>query len=177
MIGKLIDKLIFGATLIFALQIPQLADHYQQFLAGMYESTKWQVEGYKSTASQYEYPSVKAMIEHHLKNDVISVRADAKQKLVTLELFEELEVGIQTLKSGNIIDKAAYMFNPVRYSYLEKTMDNFKPGIPLTTNGLAFGVIFGLMINLLITLPFTLWSKRKRRNKPNKRGATDILSS
>ncbi|WP_261841561.1 DUF2937 family protein [Aliamphritea ceti] len=174
MIGKLLDKLVFGVTLIFALQIPQLADHYQQFLSGMYQATKSQVEGYESTASRYEYPSVRAMVEHHLKNDVKSVRADAQQKLATLELFEELEAGIQILKSGNIIDKATYMLNPVRYDYLEKTVHNFKPGIPLTTNGIVFGIVFGLVVNLLITFPFVIWSKRKRHHT---RSAKDIRSA
>ncbi|WP_425057197.1 DUF2937 family protein [Shewanella decolorationis] len=36
MITRLFDKLIFGFILVMALQLPQLADHYQQFLAGLY---------------------------------------------------------------------------------------------------------------------------------------------
>jgi hypothetical protein len=34
-------KLFFGITLVLALQVPQLADHYQQFLAGMHASSQW----------------------------------------------------------------------------------------------------------------------------------------
>jgi hypothetical protein len=62
LIARLIDKLVFGFILVIALQLPQLADHYQQFLSGLYESTRWQVEGYEATAKEYHYADVDAMI-------------------------------------------------------------------------------------------------------------------
>ena len=162
MIGRLVDKIIFGAALIFALQIPQLVDHYQQFLSGLYESTKWQVDGYENTAKQHEYSDLKAMIDHHLRNDVASVRTDAQQKLFTLDLYNELRNGVGIFDEGNLLDKAIYMFNPARYEFLEKTIINFKLGIPLTVSGITFGVILGLVLNYVISLPFILWSRRTK---------------
>ncbi|GHB78827.1 hypothetical protein GCM10008107_30450 [Psychrosphaera saromensis] len=161
LIGKLADKIIFGTALIIALQVPQLADHYQQFLSGLYESTKWQVDGYEATAKEHEYPDLRAMIAHHLENDDASVRTDAAQKLYTLELYDQLTNGVIIFNEGNLLDKAIYMFNPSRYGNLEKTVSNFKLGIPLTLNGIAFGVIVALLLNYLITLPFILWTRRK----------------
>lgn len=161
MIPRLIDKLIFGATLICALQASLLADHYQQFLSGLYESTKWQVEGYQNTAKQHEYSDVLSMIEHHLKNEIPSVKTDAKQKLVTLEFYEELANGIAIFEDGNILEKSIYMFNPTRSQYLKKTINNFTVGIPLSIDGWIFGVIMGLILNLLVTLPFRLFRKPK----------------
>ncbi|MFT7199432.1 MAG: hypothetical protein ACI9UD_001077 [Glaciecola sp.] len=40
----------FGITLVLAIQVPQLADYYQQFLADMHESSQWQINGYQETA-------------------------------------------------------------------------------------------------------------------------------
>ncbi len=162
MFGKLLDKLIFGLTLIVALQVPQLADHYQQFLSGLYESTKWQVEGYQKTAKLHEYDDVNAMISHHLKNDVKSVRTDAEQKLATLQTYDQLKVGMEVFEQGNIVEKTFYMFQPKRYQYLEKTISNFTLGVPITIQGIAFGVIFGLLLNLIITLPFSLLTRKKK---------------
>jgi ferritin-like metal-binding protein YciE len=88
LILSLLDKVIFGATLILSLQIPQLADHYQQYLAGLYKATKWQVDGYESTARMHEFPDVRSMINRHLKNSDSSVRTDAEQKLATLDVYE-----------------------------------------------------------------------------------------
>ncbi|TPH18148.1 DUF2937 family protein [Litorilituus lipolyticus] len=160
MIARLIDKLIFGTSLIIALQVPQLAEHYQQFLSGLYQATKWQVDGYQITADKYEYDSIRAMIDHHLSNDVLSVRADATQKLVTLEKFEQLTDGLELFKQGNLLEKSYYMFQPKRVTYLKETLANFSLGIPLTFNGILFGIVVGLLINLLITGPITLIAKR-----------------
>lgn len=164
LIGPLLDKLLFGLTLLLALQVPQLADHYQQFLAGWFESTQWQVEGYEATAKEFGYPSAQAMIKQHQLNSEPSVRADAEQKLATLTLYDELKTGITLFREGNLMSKSIYMFAPSRYNYLEKTIDNFKPGIPLTTSGLLFGAIIGLTLNFIVTQPF-LFFIRRRRNK------------
>ncbi|UTW02233.1 DUF2937 family protein [Amphritea atlantica] len=167
MIGRLLDKLIFGITLLLALQVPQLADHYQQYLAGMYESTKWQVEGYAATAKAFGYTDTRSMIRQHQQNSEPSVRADAGQKLVTLDLFDDLHQGVVVFEQGNLLSKTLYMFTPSRYHYLEKTLDNFKPGIPLTIEAALFGVILGLLLNVMMTQPCILLTRRFRR-----RGAT-----
>jgi hypothetical protein len=164
-IKSVVDKLIFGAALICALQLPLLADHYQQYLAGFYQATKWQVDGYEVTAKMHEYPSVRAMIDRHLELNEPSVRTDAKQKLATLELFDELTIGVNTFETGNLFEKLTFMFTPSRYDSLKETSENFKPGIPLTPSGLGFGVVLGLLLNLLLMLPFTIGSARKRLTK------------
>ncbi|TDO97951.1 DUF2937 family protein [Marinomonas balearica] len=165
MIGRILDKLLFGTALLLALQVPLLVDHYQQFLSGLYESTKWQVEGYEATAKKYEYSSLRSMIDHHLQNDVKSVREDAHQKLLTLDLFDELSKGIQIFNDGHLIDKAIFMLHPSRYVYLEKTIQHFKIGIPLSATGLTFGVVVAFIIHLLLTWPFIAVSRRASRNK------------
>lgn len=165
MITRLFDKLIFGFILVMALQLPQLADHYQQFLAGLYTSTQWQVEGYKATAKAYHFSDVETMIARHLQNEEPSVRADAEQKRHTLALLQTLQQGMQTFEQGNLFEKTAYMFNPARFEYLEQTIVNFKPGIPLTASGIGFGVLVALIVHYLGSLPFILWARRRRRIK------------
>ncbi|MCU8020378.1 MULTISPECIES: DUF2937 family protein [unclassified Shewanella] len=165
MIARLIDKLVFGFILVIALQLPQLADHYQQFLSGLYESTRWQVEGYEATAKEYHYADVDAMIASHQQNEEPSVRADAEQKVQTLALYKALTQGVAIFNTGNLFEKTAYMFNPVRFDYLEKTISNFKPGIPLTSSGIGFGVLVALVVHYLGSIPFILWSRRNKRLK------------
>lgn len=163
--AALFDKLLFGVTLLIALQIPQLSDQYQQFLSGLYQSTKWQVQGYEATAIKHDYPNVNAMIEHHLQNDVQSVRTDAQQKQVTLQTYEKLSVAMRLFEQGNLFSKTVYMFNPQRYHYLQQTLVHFTPGIPLTMSGILFGIIGGLILNYLLILPFKLthtWLKQRK---------------
>ncbi|RTE66217.1 DUF2937 family protein [Amphritea opalescens] len=175
MIGRLIDKFIFGLTLLFALQVPQLADQYQQFLSGLYQATRWQVEGYQQTAQAFGYTDAHAMIQHHRQNSVASVRADAEQKLATLAQNQQLQQGVTLFETASLIRKALYMANPTRYRYLETTLHHFSPGIPLTIEGIAFGVIVGLLLNLIITLPMSFFFRRiGLMFKPTKPNSTSI---
>ncbi len=171
MLGKLVDKLIFGLALLLCLQVPLLADHYQQFLAGQLDATQWQVEGYEANAKQHGYVDAREMIAHHQQNTVASVRTDAQQKLETLDRFESLKHGLAVFAQGNILEKAYYMFHPDRNAMLEKTLQNFKPGVPLGTEGLVFGIVAALILNLIIVLPFW-WLARLLFNKPRDRYST-----
>lgn len=165
MVLNLLDKLVFGVSLLLALQIPLLADHYQQFLAGYYQATKVQVDGYKAVAARHQYNDVQSMIDEHLNNISASVRADAEQKLKTLQEFKSVEQSIEVFNSSNIINKTIHMFNPNRTATLTKTLEHFKPGIPITLDGLVFGVITGLVLNLFFTLPIYLIFRRKKALK------------
>ncbi|MGL5470985.1 MAG: DUF2937 family protein [Shewanella sp.] len=165
MIARLFDKLIFGFILVIALQLPQLAEHYQQFLAGLYTSTQWQVEGYEATAKEHHYEDVDDMIARHLQNEEPSVRSDALQKRQTLLLYKELQHGMEIFEHGNLFEKTAYMFNSTRFDYLEKTITHFTPGIPLTASGIGFGVLVALVVHYLGSIPFFLWARRRKRLK------------
>lgn len=165
MIFKTLDKLFFGITLVLALQVPQLADHYQQFLAGMYESSQWQIKGYQATAKKYNYASVDAMIAHHLQNEVPSVRDDAIQKQKTIIQYNELSEGLSVFQNGNIIEKLIFMLSPSGWQYIDNTLENFKFGLPITTEGILFGVLFGLFLNLLVSTPTSMIAKKQRERK------------
>lgn len=163
MLIRLLDKFIFAALLLIALQVPQLADHYQQHLAGQYEATKWQVEGYQNTARNFGYPNLEAMLAHHEQNSVASVRADAQQKRATLEMHQTLQQGLALFEEGTLIEKAIYMANPQQFTQLEQTLTHFKPGLPLSYEGVGFGVITAILLNALLSLPFLLLRRRGKR--------------
>ena len=163
MIGRLLDKLVFGVALIVALQMPLLVDHYHQYLSGWYKATQWQVDGYEATAKTHQFASAQAMIDAHLNNAEPSVRTDAEQKLATLERLADLRLGMDTFATGNLLEKMLFMLHPDRIHVLKDVIQNFKPGIPLNTSGLAFAVILALLLNFLIMLPFRLFAHRKAR--------------
>lgn len=167
MIVNMFDKLIFACAFIIALQLPQLSDHYQQHLAGLYHATKWQVDGYADTAKQYKFSSTQAMINRHLANTEPSVRADAEQKQQTLMLFVDLNQGMKLFEQGNLVQKLLYIFSPDRFERLQNTLNNFKLGIPLTTSALLFALILAIILNQLVMLPYTLYVAQRKRNAAN----------
>lgn len=160
MIGRLLDKLVFGVALIVSLQMPLLVEHYHQYLSGWYKATQWQVDGYEATAKTHQFANAQAMIENHLKNAEPSVRTDAEQKLATVELLADLRLGMDTFATGNLLEKMLFMLHPDRIHVLKDVIQNFKVGIPLNPSGLAFGVVFALLLNFLIMLPFRFFGRR-----------------
>ena len=163
MIVNILDKLIFACAFIISLQLPQLSDHYQQHLAGLYHATKWQVDGYANTAKQYKFSSTQAMINRHLENTEPSVRADAEQKQQTLMLFADLNQGMKLFEQGNLVQKLLYIFSPDRFERLQNTLNNFKLGIPLTASAVLFALVLAILLNQLLMLPHTLYVRRKKR--------------
>ena len=161
MIGKLLDKLVFAAALLVALQMPLLVEHYHQYLSGWYKATQWQVDGYEATAKNHQFADAQAMIEDHLKNAEPSVRADAEQKLATVDLLADLSGGMNTFTRGNLLEKMLFMLHPDRIHVLKEVVQNFKVGIPLSASGLAFGVVFALLLNFLIMLPFRIFGRKR----------------
>lgn len=161
MIGRLLDKLVFGVALIVALQMPLLVDHYHQYLSGWYKATQWQVDGYEATAKTHQFTNAQAMIDAHLNNAEPSVRTDAEQKLATVDRLADLSLGMDTFATGNLLEKMLFMLHPDRVYVLKDVVQNFKLGIPLNASGLAFGVLFALVLNFLIMLPFRVFGRRK----------------
>ena len=158
---NIVEKIVFGVLLIILFQVPILADHYLQFVSGYYEATSKQVEGFKQNAAQHQYPDVYAMIDDLSNNSNSVVRTDAEQKMQTMREYEELKLTIATLQNGNIVERALFMFNPARWSTLEKVAVNFKPGIPLGLNDILFGVLVALLLSTLIIWPLRFLFRRR----------------
>lgn len=149
LIVRTIDKLFFATVLVALLQIPILADHYLQFMSGYYEATKEQVDGFRQTAIRFEYKDTDAMISDHLQNSSPSVREDAKQKLLIIDKFKEIESAIAIFRADNIFKKTVYMLDPSHWGSLDKVIANFKPGIPLSIPEVSYAAILALVINWL----------------------------
>ncbi|WP_337881314.1 DUF2937 family protein [Rheinheimera sp.] len=160
MISRFIDKLVFAATLLLALQLPLFAEHYHQYLSGFYQATKQQVDGFEATAKAHQFADLNAMIARHLNNSEASVRADARQKQATVELLHELSAGIDIFANGYLPEKLLFMLQPKRLPQLRVVLSNFTPGIPLSAEGLLFGLIVGLLLNLLLMWPFYVLGRK-----------------
>ncbi len=156
------EKIIFGILLLLLFQVPILADHYLQFVSGYYEAINKQVEGYKENAAQHQYTDVYAMIDDLSKNSNSVVRTDAEQKTQTMKEYEELKVTIATLKNGNLAERAWFMFNPARWSTLEKVVANFKPGVPLGLNDLIVSALTALVLSAILVWPLRMLFRKKK---------------
>ncbi|WP_018984847.1 DUF2937 family protein [Salinimonas chungwhensis] len=164
---NVIDKIIFAAVFILALQVPILADHYRQYLAGYHDATAQSVKAYRQLAQQYGYDNVDAMIDELQNNQEPVVREDAANKARQLQDLISLKQGIETLSQGNYFTQAWYMFTPSRFATLRRVADNFSPSVPLAPAAVLFSLITAIVINLLFWTPaLCVRGVRKLRKKP-----------
>ena len=162
MIKRILDRLIFGGLLIATLQIPMLADHYLQYLSGFYDATTLQVNAYRANAQQHGFDSAESMIASLLQENNSVVRVDAEQKLKVLQQHDMLQQGMGILANGHLVDKTVYMFNPARFSELQRVLIHFTPGIPLDIESIAFCVVMALGLNLILYLPFIVFRRQQK---------------
>ncbi|MCW8327241.1 DUF2937 family protein [Photobacterium sp. SDRW27] len=163
MIKRLFDRLIFGGLLIATLQIPMLADHYLQYLSGFYDATTKQINAYINNAHRHGFDSAESMIDALLKENSSIVRVDAEQKQLVIQQHKELEQAITTLSTGNLIEKALFMFNPVRFDELQRVLRHFKLGIPIDFKSIVICVAIALGLNAVLYLPLILFRHGRQR--------------
>jgi hypothetical protein len=109
-----------------------------------------------------------AMIEHHLKNEVPSVRDDAVQKQQTIIKYNERSEGLVIFQNGNIIEKLVFILLPGSWQYIDNTLANLSFGLPIPTEGILFGVLFRLFLNLFISTPISMIAKRQLKRRKQK---------
>ncbi|QJR79803.1 DUF2937 family protein [Alteromonas pelagimontana] len=164
---RVIDKIVFAALFLSALQIPILADHYRQYLAGFYDATSEQVQQYQALADQFDYPSIEAMIDTLRQNPDRMIQEDASNKAQTVAKLDEISHGLETLQQGHYFQQAWYMFSPEHKNTLVRVMDNFAPSVPLSPTAIVFSLITAIVVNLIIWAPF--WTVGKVRHLRRKR--------
>ncbi|WEM43390.1 DUF2937 family protein [Photobacterium sp. DA100] len=164
MIKRLVDRLIFGGLLIATLQIPMLADHYLQYLSGFFDANTQQVDAYTANARRHGFDSAESMIDALLQEPNPIVRVDAEHKLEILRQHHMLEQAMETLSNGHLLDKALFMFNPVRLDELKRVLVHFKPGLPIDVESIAFCIVVALGLNLMLYLPLLLCRRLRKNN-------------
>ncbi len=165
------DKIIFATIFILALQVPILADHYRQYLAGYHDATAQNVAEYEQLANRYGYASADAMIEDLQKNNEPVVREDATNKAQQIQQLAVIKQGIATLDNGNYFSQAWYMFTPARFTTLKRVAENFSPSVPLSPTAVIFSLVVAILANLLIWTPALCVKGVKRFRKKSIRFA------
>ncbi len=151
---RVLDKIIFAALLLIAMQVPILADHYRQYLTGYYDATAAQVAEYEALSAKHGYASLDNMIADLESNSSTVVRDDARNKLNTISILKELDEGLVVLRHGHYYEQAWYMLSPAQNATLQRVLDNFHPSIPLSGSAVVFSLISAIIINTILWAPY-----------------------
>lgn len=164
---RIVDKLLFAALFLLALQIPILSDHYLQYLSGYYDATRAETQATIELANTHGYASVNDMINDLKTNDAPVVRDDALRKEAAFATLLRVEEGIRTLEHGHYFEKVYYLLTPAHFETLSRVIDNFKPSIPLSPSAVVFSLLLALIANMLLWTPhFCYCHLRKKASRP-----------
>jgi len=165
MIFRMIDKILFGVLLLLALQIPTFSSQYHQFLAGSFSEINQDVQILLERAKRYGFADADAMINQYSQNADPIIREEMQDNRNKLDEHKELTQAMAIFENGNLFNKVFYIANPNRKDMFLSTLDNFKPGIPLSINDIVFAFVFGMALNFIINLPLYLIQRLFRKSK------------
>jgi hypothetical protein len=163
MVIRIVDKLLFAALFLLALQIPILSDHYLQYLSGYYDATLAETKATTELANTHGYASVSDMIDELKENASHVVRDDALRKEATFVTLLRLEEGVRTLKYGHYFEKVYYLLTPAQFDTLSRVVDNFKPSIPLSPSAVIFSLLLALIVNMLLWTPHFCYCRLRKK--------------
>lgn len=171
---RMIDKVLFGILLLLTLQIPTFSGHYHQFLSGIYTKVNEDVQILIDRAKRYGFADARAMIDYYQTNPDPIIREEMQDNGKKLDEHADLLLAMDIFENGNLFNKVIYIAHPERQEMFLNTLDNFKPGIPLSINDIVFAFVLGIVLNLMITLPlFLLGRLFRKKEKPEENTATE----
>lgn len=121
-------------------QIPAFFDDYRQRVGGAAGEAGKSLGQFQDDADKYFGGSLDKLIEHY-KGNTSDVIQDGGENIGFLqERFNELQSAYDTLKNSSILEKPMEYWNAVDMDLVKQTLNDFVPSIPLSPEGLAFGV-------------------------------------
>ena len=164
-IFRLIDKILFAALLILMLQIPIIADHYQQYLNGFLDATQSEIDHYQQLADKYGYTDVASMIGALKENNDPLVRDDAQHKQAVLIAHQNAQQAMIALRESNYFEQLWYFVQPGQFERLGRVINLYQPSLPLQPQAIGSALISALTLYLLMWMPITIGRNRRKHRR------------
>lgn len=158
LVTGLLDRLLFAAGLALFLQIPQFLDHYTQRYGGYRQALADGIAQYQVMADQHYGGDLDIMTQDFRTDDKAAMREMGDKIFGERRRLKEMDLGLTILQYGHLGQKLWYLARHVEPSIAYGVLEDFRPGLPLTTDALLCGLVGGLLATLLFNL--LLWPLR-----------------
>ncbi|MFT4047406.1 MAG: DUF2937 family protein [Solimonas sp.] len=148
----LIDRLLFVAAFIVALQLPQFVDHYTQRYGGYHQALADSMAEYRRNADEHYGGDLDQLIAD-LESAPSAGIHDIGRKLAADRAKEtEMRHGLDILEKGSLVDKLWYLSRHLDREIALGTWLAFTPGLPLSSEALICGLAGALLVCGLFNL-------------------------
>ncbi|MGV6840552.1 MAG: DUF2937 family protein [Planktomarina sp.] len=147
-------------------QFPAFSDQYVQRLSGAVDEMRIVVSNFDNTLAQLGQTRAEAFAPgQDLSDREAKLLGDAKSNIDRLAF---LETALAKVQSAPVLTRVVQMPMVADRQIASRAMDDFKPAVPLTVEGLAcagIGLILGWgLISGLLGLVSMLFSRRRRES-------------
>lgn len=150
-------------------QFPEYAQQYLQRLGGAVDVLEEQVQTYRAAAAEQGI-SLEQYVDRFRANADVVVADDGAQKERIIARHEQLDAMLKRIQGANAFERFNLLPQFFDTEIGGRTLDNFKPAVPVTVEGFAYagaGMLLGYglvsMLIRLVTLPFY---RRRRVYRP-----------
>ncbi|MEW6166215.1 MAG: DUF2937 family protein [Pseudomonadota bacterium] len=159
LVTGLLDRLLFAAGLVAFLQIPQFIDHYTQRFAGYRQALAASVAEYQRSADLHYGGNLDTMIQDFRTDPKPALRETGDKIHRESRRLDEMTEGLKVLRAGPLHAKLWYLVRDIDVPIARATLEDFRPGLPLTLEALAWGLVGGVLASLLFNL--LVWPLRR----------------
>ncbi len=154
-------SILGGAVLAVLLsQFPEYAQQYTQRLGGAVDELRNAITEFDAEAASNGFTRDQAIVDLESSNSVIAVsRAENFERV--LVRYEQLERSLQRIQSATPLERFNLMPQFFDSEIGRRALDDFKPAVPVTSEGFlyagfgfvaGYGLVWGLFT--LLSLPF-----------------------
>jgi len=149
MIKSFLDKLIFSVGVICFLQLPHFVDHYTQRLGGYYTAQSKHLAQYQTIADESFSGNLHALIANFLASETKAIQKTGATIDRISQEVDELAGALVILQDGNLVNKIRYLAVNLDSQIFYGTLENIKPGIPISFEAFVSALIGGLIFSIL----------------------------
>lgn len=148
-IRGLLDRVCFALGVLLFMQVPHFIDQYTQRLGGFYQAQLEHLHQYQDIANSQHQGDLNKLIQEFESSHRNSVR-EAGANIRNLHIASQsLKTEVDVLEGNNFVYKVLHLLTGAHYNIAGETLRIYKPGIPLSIEGILCGLIGGVLLSLL----------------------------
>ncbi len=155
MIRRFLAMFAGGIGAVAASQAPEFAQQYAQRLGGAVDELKSVVEAFDRDAGKTGLSREDGLLRLERAGDQFLVTRGQSMRITT-ERFETLLSQKEAMTAPDVVTRVGAMVKQLDPAIARKAMEDFKPAVPLTLEGLFFallGFLAGAITTGILALP------------------------
>ncbi len=145
----LADRVLFAAALLLFMQIPQFIDHYTQRYAGYHQALVDSLAEHQHNANLHYGGDLRALVDDLRSSERPGIQEIGAKLERDRQREAQMAAGLVILREGSLWAKLRFLSTDLDQPLAQGTLQDFKPGLPLTMDSLLCGLTGAILLSAL----------------------------